>query len=249
VPDDFRVYLFECLKGGMARSTVRLHFAALRSFYGFLVRRKGMPRDPVAGVLLPKLEKRLPVVLTVRQVEELLELPLRVPLENQAPAWLPARDTAVMEVFYSSGVRLAELVALDVEDIDPVGETMRVMGKGKKERLCPLGSHAVTALQRYQREASVGAKGPLFLSKLRRRITARAVGDLLAKYLRLSGIQVKASPHKLRHSFATHLLDNGADLRAVQALLGHASLSTTQVYTHVSTERARRVYQAAHPRA
>ncbi|CAN5236177.1 site-specific tyrosine recombinase XerD [soil metagenome] len=248
-PDDFRRYLFELMKSGMARATIRLHFAALRSFYRFLCLRRGLPKNPLGDVQLPKLEKKLPVVLTVEQVVELLELPLHLEPEKQAPAWLPARDAAILEVFYSTGVRISELAAIDVRDLDIFGETLRVVGKGSKERVCPVGSHALQAVARYRGEARPAPDGPLFLSKLRRRITTRAISDILGKYLRASSIQVRATPHKLRHSFATHLLDNGADLRAVQALLGHSSLSTTQIYTHVSTERARRAYDAAHPRS
>ena len=151
-------------------------------------------------------------------------------------------------MFYSTGLRLSELAGLDARDIDPYTETLRVVGKGRKERLVPVGGPALRAVQRYRSEAGVH-EGPLFLSKLRRRLTVRAVQQLVEKYLRLSSIPVRASPHKLRHSFATHLLDRGADLRSVQTLLGHSSLSTTQIYTHVSVERLKEVYQKAHPRA
>jgi len=247
-PDDFRLYLFECQKREMARSTIRLRFAALRSFYKFLTQRNGLERNPLADVQLPKLEKKLPVVLTVKQIEELLTLPFKVEQPRQAPGWFPARDAAIMEVFYSTGVRLAELVSLNVSDIDIYNETLRVVGKGKKERVCAIGSHALEALQRYRHAVQINT-GALFLSKLKRRITTRAISDILSKYLKKSDIPLRVSPHKLRHSFATHLLDNGADLRSVQALLGHASLSTTQIYTHVSTERAKKVYAASHPRA
>ena len=137
---------------------------------------------------------------------------------------------------------------MNVQDIDTYNDCVRVIGKGRKERVCPIGSHAMLAIQRYRQAANVH-EGPLFISKLRKRITTRAVSDILQKYLRLSDIPLKVSPHKLRHSFATHLLDNGADLRSVQALLGHSSLSTTQIYTHVSVERMKKVYDSAHPRA
>ncbi len=247
--DDFRRYLFDLMKAGMARATIRLHFAALRSFYRFLCQRRGLAKSPLIDVQLPKLEKKLPVVLTISQIEELLALPLHMELPKQAPGWLPARDAAILELFYSTGVRISELAAMNGRDLDIFGETVRVIGKGSKERVCPVGSHALAAVARYRGEARPPLDGPLFLSKLRRRITARAIGDLLDKYLAASSIQVRATPHKLRHSFATHLLDNGADLRAVQALLGHSSLSTTQIYTHVSSDRARRAYEAAHPRA
>jgi integrase/recombinase XerC len=248
-PDDFRAYLFALMKRQLGRATIRLHFASLRSFYGFLSRRKKLPANPLLAVQLPKLEKKLPVVLTVTQMESLLEAPASAPKkEKQAPAWAAARDAAILELFYSAGLRLSELVALDVEHIDPYDDTVRVLGKGKKERLCPIGPPAVAAIQKYRQQAGVHG-GPLFLSKLRRRLTARAVNDLLRKHLRHSGVPIPATPHKLRHSFATHLLDNGADLRSVQSLLGHASLSTTQIYTHVTIERMKKAYNDAHPRA
>ena len=168
--------------------------------------------------------------------------------EAQAPAWMPARDVAVLELFYSSGLRLAELAALNVEDLDPYTETVRVFGKGRKERVCPVGAPALDAMARYRGEAGVLA-GPLFISKLRGRLSTRSIWLLLKRYLPATGLAASLSPHKLRHSFATHLLDNGADLRSVQTLLGHASLSTTQIYTKVTTERLKAAYDAAHPRA
>ncbi len=246
--DHFRRYLFECMKREWSRATIRLHFAALRSFYKYLTHRKGLAANPLLDVQLPKAEKKLPVVLTVQQVLQLLELPMKTPLDQQAPAWMPARDSAVLELFYSTGIRLAELAALNVSDFDFYSETLRVFGKGGKERLCPLGNPAAEAVQRYRSEAKVH-EGPLFISKLRRRLSSKSIGNLLKKYLDLSDIPLKVTPHKLRHSFATHLLDNGADLRSVQTLLGHASLSTTQIYTHVSIERMKQAYHQAHPRS
>ena len=151
-------------------------------------------------------------------------------------------------MFYSSGLRLAELAALEVNDIDPYNESVRVLGKGSKERIVPVGQPALEAIQHYRQRAKVQA-GPLFLSKLRQRLGPTSIWSLVKKYLRLAQIPVPASPHKLRHSFATHLLDAGADLRSVQSMLGHASLSTTQIYTHVTTERLRKAYDQAHPRA
>ena len=153
-----------------------------------------------------------------------------------------------MELFYSSGLRLAELTSLNVEDLDPYTETVRVFGKGKKERVCPVGLLALEAISRYRLEAGVKA-GPLFISKLRKRLSTRSIWLVLKRYLPQTGLAASLSPHKLRHSFATHLLDNGADLRSVQTLLGHASLSTTQIYTKVTTERLKAAYEAAHPRA
>jgi integrase/recombinase XerC len=247
-PDHFRRWLFELMKAGRARASVRLWFAALRGFYGWQVRRRGLGKNPLAEVQLPKPEKKLPVVLTRAQVEELLNLPLAVEPAPQARPWAAARDAAILELFYSSGLRVAELAGLDVRQVDLPGGTLRVVGKGRKERLLPVGGPAVRAIQRYRTEAAVH-EGPLFLNKSRRRLTPRAIQLLLEKYLRASSIQLRVSPHKLRHSFATHLLDAGADLRGVQELLGHASLSTTQIYTHVTTERLKAVYDAAHPRA
>lgn len=248
VADDFRDYLFMLMKAGLKRSTIRLRFAALRSFYKFLVLRRGLARSPVIDVQLPKPERGLPVTLTRAQVDELMLLPLRLPVSKKSPAWLAARDAAILETFYSSGLRISELIGLDVKDVDFISESVRVRGKGAKERIVPLGGPAVAAIQRYRREASV-TQGPLFLSVRMRRITQQAVDLLLRKYLKHSSIPFAISPHKLRHSFATHLLDAGADLRSVQALLGHASLSTTQLYTHVTRERLKQAYDTAHPRA
>ena len=246
--DDFRDYLFALMKQGLKRATIRLRFAALRSFYKFLVLRRGMGRSPVAEVQLPKPERGLPVVLTISQIDELLGMPLRLPVDKKGPPWLSLRDAAILELFYSCGLRISELLALDVKDVDFIGETVKVRGKGAKERIVPVGGPAVSAIQRYRQEAAI-TSGALFLSKRGTRITQQAVDLLLRKYLKHSGIPFAISPHKLRHSFATHLLDAGADLRSVQSLLGHASLSTTQIYTHVTKERLKQAYDEAHPRA
>ncbi len=246
--DQFRDYLFELMKRRQARSYIRLQFSALRTFYGFLVARKRLRRDPVAELQLPKIEKKLPLVLTRQQIDELLDAPMRAPKFRAAPAWMPLRDVAIMELFYSSGLRLSELAALNVADLDPYTESVRVFGKGRKERVCPVGLPALEAISRYRAAANVHA-GPLFINKSKQRINARSVWLILKRYLRHTSIPISISPHKLRHSFATHLLDRGADLRSVQALLGHASLSTTQIYTHVTIERLKKAYAAAHPRA
>jgi len=246
--DHFRRHLFACGKRGIARPTIRLHFAALRTFYRFLTERHGLKDNPLKEVQLPKLEKKLPLVLTQKQIDELLTAPLRVEKSTRAPVWMPARDAAILELFYSSGLRLAELVALDVGGVDMYSESVRVLGKGRKERVVPVGAPALAAIQKYRQEANVHT-GPLFLSKLRRRLTPANVWLVLKRYLPHTSIAIKASPHKLRHSFATHLLDAGADLRSVQSLLGHASLSTTQIYTHVTIERLKTAYDEAHPRA
>ena len=246
--DHFRDYLFDLMKRGQARAYVRLQFAALRSFYKFLFQRHRLPLNPLKALHLPKAEKKLPQPLTATQIDELLSAPLRVRRENKAPAWMPARDVAVMELFYSSGLRLEELAALNVGDLDPYTENVRVFGKGRKERVCPVGLPALEAVSRYRAEAGVH-EGALFISKLRKRLSTRSIWLLLKRYLRHTSLPATVSPHKLRHSFATHLLDAGADLRSVQSLLGHASLSTTQIYTKVTVERLRAAYDAAHPRA
>ena len=246
--DHFRRYLFALGKRDFARPTIRRHFAALRTFFKFLTQRHGLVVNPLKEVLLPKLEKKLPLVLTMKQIDELLSAPLRVEKSKRAPVWMPARDAAILELFYSSGLRLAELVSLNVEHVDPFTESVRVLGKGRKERVVPVGAPALQAIQKYRHEANVH-NGPLFLSKVRKRIAHVNVALVLRRYLPHTSIPVNVSPHKLRHSFATHLLDAGADLRSVQALLGHASLSTTQIYTHVTTERLKRAYDEAHPRA
>jgi len=246
--DDFRDYLFAIMKRGQARSYVRLQFSALRTLYQFLAARKGLRSNPVREVQLPKIEKKLPLVLTRQQIEELLAAPTRVAKNRAAPVWMPLRDVAIMELFYSSGLRLSELAALDVADVDLFTESIRVLGKGRKERVCPVGLPALEAISRYRAAGNVHS-GPLFINKARRRISPRSVWLILKRYLRHTSIPISISPHKLRHSFATHLLDRGADLRSVQALLGHASLSTTQIYTHVTVERLKKAYADAHPRA
>jgi len=246
--DDFRAFLFDRMKREQSRASIRLTFSALRSFYRFLMERKGLSVNPLSAVLLPKAEKQLPAFLTIKQVEELLAAPLAAPLEKQAPAWVPLRDTAILELLYSAGLRLSELAALNVNDLDPYSETLRVIGKGAKERVCPVGEPALLAISRYRQAAGVH-NGPLFLNKSRQRLGVHSIWSRMKKYLRQVGLPATISPHKLRHSFATHLLDNGADLRSLQTLLGHSSLSTTQVYTHVTTDRLKKAYDQAHPRA
>jgi len=246
--DHFRRYLFEQMKAGLAKPTVRLHFAALRTFYRFLVERHGLKDSPLKQVQLPKLDRGLPVVLTRKQIDTLLAAPLAMEKSGRAPVWMPQRDAAILELFYSSGLRLAELAALTVRDVDIFNETVRVMGKGRKERVVPVGAPALGAIQKYRQAARVDA-GPLFINKSRKRLGARSVWLSLRRYLAFAGIPLTISPHKMRHSFATHMLDAGADLRSVQSLLGHASLSTTQIYTHVTTERLKKAYDDAHPRA
>lgn len=236
------------MKAEKARSSIRLTFSALRSFYQFLVIRNILETNILKSIDLPKPEKKLPKFLTISQVDTLLQHPSSTERQKQAPPWMAARDEAIFELFYSTGIRLSELTSLDVRDVDPISETVRVFGKGSRERICPVGGPALEAISRYRSQANVHA-GPLFINKSRKRLTSRSIWHSMKKYLQAAGLPVDMSPHKLRHSFATHLLDNGADLRSVQTLLGHSNLSTTQIYTHVTAERLKKAYSSAHPRA
>jgi integrase/recombinase XerC len=200
------------------------------------------------AVRTPKQDRRLPKFLEYDQVKKLLETP---PTDN----WLGARDRAIMETLYSTGVRVSELVALNIEDVDFLGEALHVRGKGKKERLTPIGSSALQAIQHYMEFRNRRAQGNgnfdskvLFVNKHGKRLSTRSVRRKMDKYLKIAGLDPSISPHTLRHSFATHMLNNGADLRSVQELLGHQSLSTTQIYTHLTTKKLKEVYDNAHPR-
>src|SRR5712672_2355407 len=194
--DDFRNYLFAVMKRGQARSYIRLQFSALRTFYQFLAARKRLRHNPVREVQLPKMEKKLPLVLTRQQVEELLAAPTREPKSRSAPSWMPLRDVGIMELFYSSGLRLSELAALDVADVDPYTESVRVFGKGRKERVCPVGLPALEAISRYRVAANVHS-GPLFINKARRRISPRSIWLIVRRYLRFTSIPISISHHKL----------------------------------------------------
>jgi site-specific recombinase XerD len=245
-----RQYLYELSRRGYARSHIRQHFSALRSLYRFLQREGRCAASPLAELTLPKLGKRLPLFLSEQQMSDLLAAPAKLKCCRQTPAWTRARDVALLEFAYGGGLRVSELVGIHLEDVDRATGTVRVRGKGGKTRLCPVGEPALDALTRYLEEVRHSGAGPLFLNKTRRGgLTVAAVAQLLKKYLAVAGLDSKITPHKLRHSFATHLLDRGADLRSVQELLGHASLSTTQVYTHVTLERLKKQYEEAHPRA
>ena len=180
IADNFRDYLLVLMKQEFKRATIRLRFAALRSFYKFLVLRQGLARSPVAEVQLPKPERDLPVILSVSQIDELLGIPLRMELGKNSPSWLPLRDAAILELFYSCGLRISELLSLDLKHVDFMGEIVRVMGKGSKERIVPIGEPALNAIQRYRQNAEV-TSGPLFLSTRKRRITQQAVDQLLKK--------------------------------------------------------------------
>jgi integrase/recombinase XerC len=233
-------------------ATMARKIATLRSFYKWADRRGLAAGNPMTAIRTPRQAKRLPKAITIEQVEKLLAAPGDGDV-------LSRRDRALLETLYSTGIRVSELVGLSVQDLDVAGEALHVRGKGKKERIVPLGTHAVAAVQRYldtlraePRFANAGKdghNGPLFVNKHGGRLSSRSVRRKLDKYLKQAGLDPSISPHTLRHSFATHLLDNGADLRSVQELLGHQSLSTTQVYTHLTTQRMQNTYNRAHPRA
>lgn len=246
-PLEVRSFLAYLYAQNYTKSTTARKLATLRSFYKFLLRRGMVSVNPLSTIRTPKQEKRLPKCLDLEQIQKLLDTPGEADL-------LSARDKAILEVLYSSGIRVSELVELDMSDLDMESGVLRVRGKGRKDRLTPIGSQAINALRRYfeLRRAEPGQAeltGRVFLNKHSGPLSTRSVRRKLDKYLVAAGLDPGISPHTLRHSFATHLLNNGADLRSVQELLGHQSLSTTQVYTHLTTSRMKEVYDSAHPRA
>ena len=259
--DDFRNYLRFLGRHNLGRAAIQLRFSALRTFYKFLIRHGAVESSPIKNLSLPKLEKRLPKFLTIQQMKDLLAAPAKL-LETQrqkkgagrpisAAACL--RDLAVLETIYSCGLRISELCGLRAEDIDWSEQLVRVRGKGKKERLVPVGEPASRAIQNYWSILKQPPAGlsPVFFSENKKRapLNPLQLSRRLKQYLIIAGLDPGLTPHKLRHSYATHLLDAGADLRSVQELLGHAHLITTQIYTHVTTERLKKAYDEAHPRA
>ena len=250
--DTIRSYLSHLSEQNYSAATMARKIATLRSFYKWSLKFGHVDSNPMVLIRTPRQSKRLPKAITVEQIEQLLSAP-----DDQDV--LGARDRAMLETLYSTGIRVSELVDLDVEDLDEGAEAVRVRGKGKKERVVPLGSHALAAIRQYRSVLSTderfssawtsGKSNPLFINKHGGRLSSRSVRRKLDKYLRQVGLDPSISPHTLRHSFATHLLDNGADLRCVQELLGHQSLSTTQTYTHLTTQRMRDAYDKSHPRA
>ncbi len=262
--DDFRAYLRFLGRGNLSRAAIQLRFCALRSFYKFLIRRGHVETMPIKNIAMPKLEKRLPQFLTAAQMVTLLDAPLKdlaeqrkAAQENKPAAPFEAalflRDVAILETIYSCGLRISELCGLCCGDLSWTESALRVRGKGKKERLVPIGEPALQAIKNYWKQ--LGHTGelnsPIFCrGKIgSASMSPRTVQLRLKRYLEIAGLDPKLTPHKLRHSYATHLLDAGADLRSVQELLGHAHLVTTQVYTHLTTERLKRAYNDAHPRA
>jgi len=247
-PLDARAYLAELNEKGYSRRTIARRVSALRSFYKYLVRENKLEASPMLRVKSPKLEKKLPVFLDQIEITELLELPGVDPLGK--------RDAAILELLYATGCRVSELVGLTLERIDLQNRFVLVLGKGNKERLVPIGSTCARAIQSYYPERKglmeqhhAAGHEKVFVNSRGGPLTDRSVRRVLDKYINQLAISKNVSPHTIRHTFATHLLENGADLRAVQELLGHANLSTTQIYTHVSTEHITSAYKKNHPRA
>jgi integrase/recombinase XerC len=247
-PRDLRGYVAALHEAGYARSSISRKLASLRSFYRFAQRQQIAESNPAKPLRNPRAQRKLPHFLTNDEIGKLLCAP-------QAHDLLGVRDQAILETIYSAGLRVSEVVGLNVGDVDFEECIARIRGKGRKERLSPLGKYAIDALQHYLRQRTVSSKeptgreAPVFVNRFGRRLTTRSVGRMLEKYIKLTGLDSRTSPHTLRHSFATHLLDRGADIRSVQELLGHKSLVTTQIYTHLSTANLREVYLKAHPRA
>ncbi len=251
--DSVREFLNHLTDHRYSPATMARKIATLRSFYKWAAKLNYADSNPMTLIRTPRQSKRLPKAISLEQIEQLLSAP-----DNTHT--LGARDRALFETLFSTGIRVSELVDINVGDLDAQGEALLVRGKGKKERLVPVGSHALTAIRHYQhiagqdpRFSTLWSEGkpdtPLFVNKHGGRISSRSVRRKLDKYLRQVGLDPSISPHTLRHSFATHLLENGADLRSVQELLGHQSLSTTQIYTHLTARRMREGYDNAHPRA
>jgi integrase/recombinase XerC len=258
--DDFRAYLRFLGRRNIGRAAIQLRFCGLRTFYKFLIRRGAVAVSPIKNLSLPQLAKRLPKFLTAKQMEDLLAAPLKLlpapgsDVSASATTTLNCRrDVAILETIYSCGLRISELCGLQAGNIDWEERLVRVLGKGKKERLVPIGETALAAVKNYWALLAQlpAGESPVFFAGLKKltAISPRILQLRLKKYLACAGLDPHLSPHKLRHSYATHMLDAGADLRSVQELLGHAHLVTTQVYTHVSTERLKKAYDQAHPRA
>jgi integrase/recombinase XerC len=242
-----RAYIVALNEEGYSKRSTARKLSSLRSFLAFLVRAGVLDSNPAEGVRAPKLDKPLPRFLEVTEVERLMLS------ANGSDIW-GLRDRAVLETLYGAGLRVSELVSTDEGDLDLSTGVLRAQGKGRKERLAPLGRSACLALSRYlEARHRLGLNGgggsPCFINRRGERLDVRSIRRLLVKYLRKAGLSQKISPHTLRHSFATHLLDRGADIRVVQDLLGHASLASTQVYTHLTADRLKSAYDAAHPRA
>ena len=248
-PQDLRAFQAALQEAGYARTTIARKLASLRSFYRFAMREGIASNNPAKPLRNPRRQRKLPHVLSNDEVGRLLVAP-------PATETAGLRDRAILETMYSAGLRVSELVSLRDQDLDFDEQIIRVRGKGRKERISPLGSYAIKAITAYSRRRireekteALGAAAPVFVNRFGKILTTRSVGRMLDKYIAICGLDSRTSPHTLRHSFATHLLDRGADIRSVQELLGHKSLATTQIYTHVSAANLLTVYEKAHPRA
>ena len=243
-PLEIRQFVAQLSASGVSKRTIARRLSCVRSFFRFLCREGTLEANPAAAIPTPRLEKRLPSFLDERQVVRLLEAP-------SEKKWQGLRDRAMLETLYSTGMRVSELAGLNLDDVDEISGTVIVRGKGKKERLCPIGETALAAIRRYRpkRPKKLRVAYALFVSQKGTRLTVRQVDRLLARYVKVAQLPSSISPHSLRHSFATHLLERGADLRSVQELLGHSSLSTTQIYTHITPKRLKKIYDQTHPRA
>ena len=245
---DLRGYVAAMHDAGYAKTTIARRIASLRSFFRFGCRDGWVDTNPAKPLRTPRQARNLPHILSTEELGRLLDAPSRETAQG-------LRDRAILETAYSAGLRVSEIVGMNDEDLDLSEGIVRVRGKGKKERLAPLGTYAVEALRRWLNRRTLhpheaqDADAPVFVNRFGRRLTTRSVGRMLEKYLRQTGLDRRTTPHSLRHSFATHLLDRGADIRSVQELLGHKSLITTQIYTHVTTAGLKEVYERAHPRA
>lgn len=236
-----RRYVAHIRQRNLRPRSVARKLSCLRSFFKYLQREGIVDKNPATLLMTPKLDRKLPNFLSEGEAEALMESPKH----DKA---LELRDRAIFETLYSTGIRVSELVGLNENSVDMIGNVIRVMGKGKKERIVPIGDKAIEAIREYC-EKRLKKSQALFLNKGGQRLTTRSIGNIINKYIQRTSIHKKISPHALRHSFATHLLNRGADLRSVQELLGHQNLSTTQIYTHLTTEKLRNVYNQAHPRA
>jgi integrase/recombinase XerC len=246
----YQLFLTGRTKQPLNKNSVLLRLSAIRSFFKYLVRRGDVAENPARMLKSPKRAKRLPQYLSSSEVERLLAATRVDCPDDEVEPWLKARDRALFETLYSGGLRVQELCTLREEDVNLEEGMARVLGKGNRERWCPLGQPAVDALKEYLcLRKQGGPNSPIFWSNRKSSLTTRSVQRILKKYLAAAGLDARLTPHKLRHSFATHLLNNGADLRSVQELLGHKQLTSTQVYTHVSVSEMKRVYKRAHPRA
>ncbi len=240
-----RRFLAELRGKNYSKRTIARKLASLRSFFKFLYREGHIKSNPITAISYPKLDKKLPKFLDVGKVTKLILSP-----DVKTPSGL--RDRAILETLYSCGIRVSELVGLDIDDVDFISGVIKVLGKGRKERMVPIGDMALLSIRKYTEgklHSRAKDKRAVFLNGRGGRLTDRSVRRVVDKYIHACSIGEKISPHSLRHSFATHLLDRGADLRSVQELLGHMNLSTTQIYTHVTMERLKNVYDKTHPRA